>query len=134
MAKVIRKISRFAVGCSSKYFIQFSEMNCFANYKICVWCKQISEVKTQHRTMLFLEGLIEECGSYLEEDNFFSIVHQHLLKESRKYRLLRGKELNKIVSKYFLYYLKHRHLINIICSLNYSPLKREQVEKEFSLQ
>lgn len=108
-------------------------MNRFASYKICVSCKQISDVKTHHRSMVFLEGLIEECSSYLEEDNLFSIVQQHLLEESSKYRLLRRKELNKIVSKYYLYYLKHRHLINGIRPPDYSPLKTEQVEKEFNL-
>lgn len=81
--------------------------------------------------MVFLEDLIAACGTDLEEDNLFSIVQQHLIKNSRKYKLLRGQELNKIVSKYYIYFLKHRHLINTICPPDYSPLKREEVEEEF---
>ena len=60
---------------------------------------------------------MEDCDQEaLESNSLFTKIQV-------KYGLLRKRDLNKIVSKYYIYVLKHRHLIN--SSPSYSPLRRE---------
>lgn len=107
-------------------------MNRFEKYPPCKFCEKISEIKMYHRNMKFLTYLLEECGSDVYSSNLFNIIRHHLLLISNKYKLLRGPEQNKIVSKYYIYFIKHRNFINFDdCVLPYSPLKKEEVAKEF---
>lgn len=71
---------------------------------------------------VFLDDLVVECGSELEENNLLWIVQQYFIIKLRKYALLRNY-VNKIVSKYYLYYLKYKYLCIRDCLLDYLPLK-----------
>ena len=107
-------------------------MDRFEKYVLCKFCKEVSEIKMYHRNLKFLMYLLEELGPEIYSPNLFGIIKHHLLLVCKKYGALRGSQQNKIVSKYYIYFLKHRQFINFSeCMLIYSPLKKEVVAVEF---
>lgn len=106
-------------------------MNRFENHTICKICVKLSDVKINHRTMIYLFALIEDCGSNLKKENLFRIVHEYLHLNYAKLKVLNGKKVNKLVSKYYIYFIRHRHLIENIQSPAFSPLRREEVSEEY---
>lgn len=107
------------------------KMNRFENHTICKICVKLSDVMINHRAMTYLPALIEDCGSYLKKENLFRIVHEYLHLNYSKFKVLNGKKVNRIVSKYYIYFIRHRHLIHSIPSPAFSPLRRKEVSKEY---
>jgi hypothetical protein len=76
--------------------------------------------------------LVNDSGLNPEQKDLFNAM-SNILNENIPYFSHKSSvEKNKIVSKYYFYFMRHRHLVNIIhCSLPYSPLTKKEVEKEF---
>ena len=99
-------------------------MECFEKYNLCKYCKELSQAQICHPRLTYLTNLMEDCDQEaLESNGLFTKIQESLLQMTSKYGLLRKRDLNKIVSKYYIYVLNHRHLIN--SSPSYSPLRRE---------
>lgn len=99
-------------------------MDRFKKYNLCKYCKELSQVQIFHPKLIYLTNLIEDCDEEaLESNGLFTKIQETLLQMSSKYRFLPKRDLNKIVSKYYIYVLKHRQLIN--SSPSYSPFRRE---------
>ena len=86
-------------------------MECFEKYNLCKDCKELSQAQLCHPRLIYLTNLMEDCDQEaLESNGLFTKIQESLLQMSSKYVLLRKRDLNKIVLKYYIYVLKHRHL------------------------
>lgn len=67
------------------------------------------------------------------ERSLFTVVKNIVYRESAYLDRQSRSKQNRIVSKYYIYLLKHRHLMepSELCSPRYSPLKKEEVMLEF---
>lgn len=111
-------------------------MNRFKNHVICnLYKKIVFDVTINHRNVSYLAKLIEYCSCHLKKEDLSGIVQEYLLLNYSKLKLLNGKMVNKIVSKYYTYLLRYRYLINkAICKIpspEFSRLKRKEVAEEY---
>ena len=105
-------------------------MESFEKYNLCN-CKELCHVQIRHASLIYLTALIENCDQDLSKNGLFNNIQKSLLQMSTKYNNIPRRKMNKIVSKYYIYVIKHRHLIPSSNSPGFSPLKKEEVLEEF---
>lgn len=84
------------------------------------------------RAMIYLPALIEDCGIYLKKENLFRIVYEYFHLNYSIFKVLNGEKVDKILSKYYICFIRHRHLTYSIPNPAFSPLRRKKVSKEYS--
>lgn len=108
-------------------------MESFEKYNLCNSCKKLCHVEIRHSNLIYLTALIENCDQDMSKDGLFKKIQRSLLQMSTKYKNFPRRRLNNIVSKYYIYVIKHRHLIPFNSSPCFSPLKKEEVLEEFQI-
>ena len=93
-------------------------------------CKELCHVQIRHSSLIYLTGLIENYDQNRSKNGLFNNIQKSLLQISTKYNNIIRRRMNKIISKYYIYVIKHRHLIQNNNSPGFSPLKKEEVLKE----
>lgn len=106
-------------------------MESFKKYNLCDTCKELCHVQIRHSSLIYLTVIIENCDQDISKNGLFKKIQRSLLQMSTKYNYFPRRRLNKIVSKYYIYVIKHRHLIPFNSSPGFSPLKKEEVLEEF---
>lgn len=101
-------------------------------YKICSFCIESDHIKVFHKNLKFLAYLVNNSGLNAEQEDLFKEMSNVLREIIPYFNHKSSMEKNKIVSKYYFYFMKHRHLVKKSnSSLLYSPLPKKEVEKEF---
>ena len=97
-------------------------MNCKKN-NICLFCNDSRHIQIYHKNIKYLTYLVNNSGLNPEQKDLFNAM-SNILNENIPYFSHKSSvEKNKIVSKYYFYFMRHRR--------PYSPLTKKEVEKEF---
>ena len=106
-------------------------MNC-KSYSVCSFCKESQQIKAHHKNVKYLTYLVEESGLNPEQENLFKEIYNILCQIVPCFDHKSNVQKNKLVSKYYFYFMKHRHIVKKrISTLLYSPIRRKEVEEEF---
>ena len=108
--------------------------NFYKKYCLCKFCESVEEIDKQHSNLPLLKYLVTNAGIDLLENNLFKKIQETLVFMQPSLNRMRHTKRNKIVSKYYLYILKHRNFMvstSEVPSPTYSPMKREDVFQEY---
>lgn len=101
-------------------------------YSACTFCTQFSDISKCHRDLTYLTDLLRNSTLDVNDKMLFRRVQETLLDLSVKFRFFPNKKKNRLASKYYIYFMKHKHLVDDDdFSPAYSPLRRDEVVKEF---
>ena len=100
-------------------------------YSACIFCTEFKDISSCHRQLTYLTDLLRNCTLEADDKMLFRKIKVALLELSVKFRFLPNKKKNQIVSKYYIYYMKHNHLLDNEFHPTYSPIRREEFLKEF---
>lgn len=103
-------------------------------YGLCKFCENVEEIAKQHRNLPLLKYLVKEARIDLLEENLFKKIQEIVLFNQPSMQRLGNTKRNKVVSKYYLYVLKHRNFMvstSEVPSPVYSPMRREDVFQEY---
>lgn len=107
----------------------------FKPYGVCKSCSEIGDINMSHKNLKYLQCLMEKTELNPHQENLFSAIQKILEEDIPSFLRKTRIQQNKIASKYYIYYIKHRHLIEVEREDNhypcYSPLRREEFQPEF---
>lgn len=104
----------------------------FQSYELCSFCKESQHIKMYHKNVKYLTYLVEESGLNPEQENLFKEIGNILRDIVPSLGHKSNTQRNKLVSQYYFYFMKHRHIVKKTTgSVFYSPLRKEEVEVEF---
>lgn len=102
------------------------------SYRLCSFCKESEHIKAYHKNVKYLTYLVEESGLNPEQENLFQEITSILREVVPCFDHKSSVQKNKLVSQYYLYFMKHRHIVKKTNgSVLYSPLRKEDVQVEF---
>lgn len=101
-------------------------------YNLCSFCTESGHIEIYHKNIKYLTYLVNNSGLNPEQEDLFRGM-SNILREIIPYFTHKSSvEKNKIISKYYFHFMKHRHLVKKTHgSLLYSPLMKKEVENEF---
>jgi len=103
-------------------------MDNLKKYNLCTLCDEINDLRKFHQNLRHLSYLLQEPCVQSSRDMLFRKSSEVLLEIDGSFTHISKAKFNKIVLKYYIYIIKHRHLTPSPC---YSPLKKEDLLVEY---